>query len=104
MASVFLWRQLLPKLKKTDNTMVYQVVFTREAIRMLGKISEPYYSAIKLAITELANNPRPIGYKKLKGTGAYRIRVNNYRVIYDILDNILTVEVVAVGHRKDIYR
>ena len=83
--------------------MVYQVNFTRAAIHSLGKIPEPYYSAIKQAIIELADNPRPIGYKKLKIVSGYRIRVNNYRVIYDIFDNILTVEVIAVGHRKNIY-
>jgi len=90
-------------LKKTDK-MAYQVNFTRAAIHALKKIPEPYYSAIKEAIINLAENPRPIGYKKLKNIEGYRIRVNNYRVIYDIFDNILTIEIVAIGHRKNIYR
>ena len=47
--------------------------------------------------------PRPMGNKKLKGRDSYRIRVGNYRVIYEIFDNILTVEVIDLGHRKDIY-
>ena len=84
--------------------MAYQINFTRTAIRTLEKMSEPYYSAIKEAIIQLAENPRPIGYKKLKGVEAYRIRVNNYRVIYEIFDNVLTIEIIAIGHRKDIYR
>jgi mRNA interferase RelE/StbE len=84
--------------------MVYQVNFTRAAIRTLEKVPEPYYSAIKQVIIKLADNPRPSGYKKLKGVDGYRIRINNYRVIYDIFDTILTVEVIAVGHRKNIYR
>jgi mRNA interferase RelE/StbE len=84
--------------------MAYQISFTRAAIRSLEKLPEPYYSAIKHAIISLAENPRPVGYKKLKGVEAYRIRVNHYRVIYEIFDNILTIEIIAIGHRKDIYR
>ena len=44
-----------------------------------------------------------MGYKKLKGKSTYRIRVGDYRVIYDILNEILVIEVVDVGHRKNIY-
>jgi hypothetical protein len=45
----------------------------------------------------------PPGCKKLKGRDGWRIRQGNYRIIYDIFDEILVVEIVAVGHRKDIY-
>jgi mRNA interferase RelE/StbE len=48
-------------------------------------------------------NPRPHGCKKLKGRNGYRIRKGIYRIIYDVYDNVLTVEVIALGHRKDIY-
>jgi mRNA interferase RelE/StbE len=72
-------------------------------MKALEDINEPYYSSIKAAIFDLANNPRPQGYKKLKGRDGYRIRVGNYRVIYDIYDAILLVDVVDLGHRKDIY-
>ncbi|MCH8318769.1 MAG: type II toxin-antitoxin system RelE/ParE family toxin [Bacteroidetes bacterium] len=54
-------------------------------------------------IQSLANNPRPHGYIKLKGRDGYRIRKGNYRIIYDIFDAVLIIDVVAVGHRKDIY-
>ncbi len=84
--------------------MAYQVNFTKAAARMLGKVPEPYYSAIKQAIVELAENPRPSGCKKLKEMDGYRIRIGTYRVIYDIFDKILTIEIVAVGHRKSIYQ
>ncbi len=66
-------------------------------------MDEPHYSNIKTAIYSLAANPRPHGCKKLKGRDGYRIRVGDYRIIYNIFDNILTVDVVALGHRKDIY-
>ena len=68
-----------------------------------NKISEPYYSNIKIAILNLGSNPRPQGYKKLKGRDAFRIRVADYRIIYEIKDNILSVDVIDLGHRKDIY-
>jgi mRNA interferase RelE/StbE len=83
--------------------MVYQVTLKKRAIKALEKINEPYYSNIKETIYSLADNPRPIGYIKLKGREGYRIRVADYRIIYEILDNILIVDVIDIGHRKDIY-
>jgi mRNA interferase RelE/StbE len=83
--------------------MAYQVTLKKRAIKALEKIHEPYYSAIKEAIYHLADNPRPPGSKKLKGRDAYRIRVADYRIIYDIFDDVLTVDVIDLGHRKDIY-
>jgi mRNA interferase RelE/StbE len=83
--------------------MTYQVTIKRSAIKALEKINDPDYTKIKSAISDLANNPRPQGYKKLKGRDGYRIRVGDYRIIYDIFDNTLTVDVINLGHRKDIY-
>ncbi|MCH6200123.1 type II toxin-antitoxin system RelE/ParE family toxin [Aquiflexum sp. LQ15W] len=72
-------------------------------MKKLSKIPDPYYSNIKTAILELGNDPRPKGYKKLKGRVAYRIRVSDYRIIYEIHDSILLVDVIDLGHRKEIY-
>ncbi|TXH20255.1 MAG: type II toxin-antitoxin system RelE/ParE family toxin [Chitinophagaceae bacterium] len=72
-------------------------------MKALEKINEPYYSDIKEAIYNFADNPRPIGYKKLKGRDGYRFRVADYRIIYDIFDDVLMVNVIDIGHRKDIY-
>lgn len=83
--------------------MAYHVILKKRAIKALEKINEPFYSNIKEAIYSLANNPRPSGYKKLKGRDGYRIRVADYRIIYDILDDVLLVDVIDLGHRKDIY-
>ena len=83
--------------------MVYTLNFSKQAYKQLAYINEPYYSNVKKAITNLTKNPRPQGYKKLKGRDGYRIRTGDYRIIYTIFDKILTVEVVAIGHRKDIY-
>ncbi|MDD2793848.1 MAG: type II toxin-antitoxin system RelE/ParE family toxin [Sediminibacterium sp.] len=82
---------------------MYKIRIEKAVQKNLEKIDEPYYSKIKTAILSLANNPRPQGYKKLKGRDGYRIRVANYRIIYDIFDNILSVDVIDLGHRKDIY-
>ena len=83
--------------------MRYQITIGPKAIKALEKISDPDYSKIKATIYSLANNPRPNGYKKLKGRDGYRVRSGNYRVIYNIFDKILTVDVIAIGDRKDIY-
>ena len=82
---------------------MYKVQVERNVQKKLAKVSIPYYSNIKTAILDLGDNPRPQGYKKLKGTDAFRIRVNDYRVIYEIQDDILLVHVIDLGHRKDIY-
>jgi mRNA interferase RelE/StbE len=52
----------------------------------------------------LEDEPRPRGPRKLKGRDAYRIRTGDYRFVYFIDDKLLTVTVIKVGHRKDIYR
>lgn len=83
--------------------MAYHVTLKKHAIKALEKINEPYYSNIKEAIYGLADNPRPAGYKKLKGRDGFRIRVADYRIIYDIFDDVLVVDVIDLGHRKDIY-
>ena len=83
--------------------MAYTLYFSKHAIKELEKINEPFYSSIKQAILDLSENPRPPGCKKLKGRSGWRIRVGNYRVIYDIFDNQLIVDIITLGHRKEIY-
>lgn len=82
---------------------MYKVRIERKALKKLMDIPEPYYSNIKAAILELGNNPRPNGFLKLKGRDAFRIRVNSYRIIYEIHDSILLIDVIDLGHRKNIY-
>ena len=82
---------------------MYQLLIEKQVQKQLEKIPVPDYQRVKAAITDLAKNPRPDGYKKLKGRPGYRIRQGNYRVVYDINDHILTVFILAAGHRKDIY-
>ena len=83
--------------------MSYQVRIERKAQKKLSKIFEPDYSKLKVSILGLGQNPRPHGYIKLKDRNSYRIRIGDYRVIYEIHDYILLVDVIDLGHRKDVY-
>jgi mRNA interferase RelE/StbE len=83
--------------------MAYKISLGKQVIKALQGINEPYYSSLKSAIYALADTPRPVGYKKLRGRDGYRIRVANYRAIYELVDDILLVDVVDLGHRKDIH-
>lgn len=57
------------------------------------------------AVSDLANDPFPHGVKKLVGSEyTYRIRIGDYRVVYEVFENKLIIEIVRVRHRKDVYR
>lgn len=81
----------------------YTVVLSKKAQKQLDKLSDAIAEPIFEAIIKLQENPRPTGNKKLKGRDGYRIRIGNYRVIYDIFDNELIIDIITLGHRKDIY-
>jgi len=55
-------------------------------------------------ILSLADNPRPEGSMKLSGRNRYRLRQGNYRILYTVEDRVLVVQVIKIGHRKDVYR
>jgi mRNA interferase RelE/StbE len=84
--------------------MIYEVKILSGAIKQLEVLPLRDYKALKSKITSLSKNPRPRGCEKLKGRSGYLIRQGNYRIIYDIFDNILTVRVIRIGHRKDVYK
>jgi len=84
---------------------MYKVVLTKSAEKELLKIPKVYSENIVKHLVELINNPRPNGCKKLSGyEDIYRIRVGMYRVVYRIEDDILYIEVIKIGHRKDVYQ
>jgi mRNA interferase RelE/StbE len=83
--------------------MKYQVRVEKVAEKQLSKLSKSDIERLKVAVLSLADNPRPFGCKKLQGRDAYRVRVGNYRIIYEINDGILLVLVIAIGHRKEVY-
>jgi mRNA interferase RelE/StbE len=82
----------------------YKVIFTKSVKKDFRKIPKLEVSKILNDITLIAKNPRSSKTKKLKGEKLYRLRVGNYRVIYDIQDNLMLIFVVKLGHRSDIYR
>lgn len=85
--------------------MLYQIIFTEPAERMLEKLPADVLPLVEAAIDGLAVNPRPPGCLKMKGyRRRYRIRVGKYRVQYDIFDRELIVEIVDADHRRDAYR
>ena len=85
--------------------MVYSVEIAPVAVRQLRKLDPPGRRRIQAAIELLAADPRPPGAEKLVGgEGEWRIRTGDYRVVYEIHDDALVVLVLAVGHRREIYR
>jgi mRNA interferase RelE/StbE len=85
--------------------MIYDLQFMPPARRDLKGLPKPVQERIAIALRELMDNPRPPGVKKLVGDpNTWRIRIGQYRVVYEIHDRRLLVLVVRVGHRKDIYR
>jgi len=84
--------------------MSYGLFIHRSAQKALAAMPKDDFPLVMNAIRALPNDPRPHGCKKLVDRDAWRIRVGSYRVIYEIDDARLTVTVVKVGHRRDIYR
>jgi len=83
--------------------MTYTIFIRRSAQKSLARIAAPFQDHIIAAIRRLAVTPYPAGVKKLSGREAWRIRVGDYRVIYDIDDKRRIIEVVAIGHRREVY-
>jgi mRNA interferase RelE/StbE len=82
----------------------YKIFFKRSVIKDLDPISKKDLQRIIGRIQLLKKDHRPSGCEKLSGQERYRIRQGNYRIIYSIQDDQLTVWVVKVGHRRDVYR
>ncbi len=82
----------------------YKIHFKKSVEKDLIGIPKKDLKKILDRIELLAENPRPPGCEKLAGQQRYRLRQGRYRILYSIQDDELTVWVVRVGHRKDIYR
>lgn len=84
---------------------MYQVLVERAAEKDLKRLSASIRSRIAIALRGLAENPRPSGCRKLAGTKHdWRIRVGDYRIIYEIADVIRVVRVQRIRHRREVYR
>ncbi len=82
----------------------YTVLILRRAQKELARLPGGAYEHVRDAIRALGQNPRPPGCLKLTGRDGWRIRVGDYRVIYEIDDEQKTVTILHVGHRRDVYR
>lgn len=84
--------------------MSYEVLIKPAAQRQLKKLPRAVQADLIALIEQLAQDPRPLGCKKLKGRQSqYRMRLGDYRVIYSIEEEALVVRVIKVGHRRDVY-
>ena len=85
--------------------MTYRVSFTTSAARQLRELGPPARRRIHAAIELLSTDPRPPTATQLVGGGGeWRVRTGDYRIVYEIEDGELLVLVLAVGHRRDVYR
>ena len=82
----------------------YKVYFKKSVEKDFSTISKKDLQKILRGIGALAKDARPSGHEKLTGQERYRVRQGRYRIVYSIQDKELTVWVVKVGHRKDIYK
>ena len=83
----------------------YRIEWRKSTKKDLRRIAPEAVKRIISAVEDLAENPYPPGCQKLAGSDcAHRIRIGDYRVLYEIYEGLLAVEVVKVGHRRDVYR
>jgi len=83
---------------------VYKIFFRESVEKDFGAIPKKDLKKFLYHIEALAENPRPQGGEKLTGQERYRVRQGRYRIVYSLQDEQLTVWIVQVGHRKDVYR
>ena len=83
----------------------YRVELNRRGLRDLERLDSQTGPSVLRAIESLASEPRPAQSRKLVGSyDSYRLRVGNYRILYEVDDSNSVVIVFAVGHRRDVYR
>lgn len=83
--------------------MTYGIRFKRSAQKELKKLDRTVAQRLLISIYSLASNSRPSASTELVGRAGRRLRVGDYRVIYTINDDVLTIEIIRVAHRKEVY-
>ena len=84
--------------------MRHTVNLTRQARKDLLQLPARIQAWVIATIDQLGEDPRPTGCKQLKGGVGYSIRRGDYRIVYEIHDEVLIVVVIRVAHRRDVYR
>ena len=82
----------------------YRILFKKSVQKDLSSIPKQDLKKILDRIHSLADDPWPPGCEKLTGRERYRLRQGRYRILYSIQDDELSIWIVKVGHRKDVYR
>ncbi len=83
--------------------MAHSIKYIGSTRKDIDSLPQALHERVVKKIEKLAVNPRPDGCKKLKGRDAYRIRVGEYRIVYEVRDDILFIYVVRVAHRSKVY-
>ncbi|MBI2958251.1 MAG: type II toxin-antitoxin system RelE/ParE family toxin [Chloroflexi bacterium] len=84
--------------------MSYDLLIRRAAQKELAALPATEFSRVESAIRTLADEPRPRSSRKLAARDGWRMRVGRYRVVYEIDDEVRSVTILHVGHRRDVYR
>ena len=84
--------------------MKFQIILPKSVQKELDRLPDEIANRILARLAGLEINPRPAEVKKLKGRDAWRVRVGDYRVIYEIHDRVLQIIVITIGHRREVYR
>lgn len=83
----------------------YKIEWKRSAAKELKRLPPEIIKRILVAVEALAEDPFPAGFKKLIGSRhTYRIREGSYRVIYNVNSDVVVIEIIKIGHRKNVYR
>ncbi len=83
--------------------MRYRVILPKSVQKKLDRLPDDIANRVLVRLAALETNPRPPDVKKLKGRNGWRIRISDYRVIYEIQDPALQVLVITLGHRREVY-
>lgn len=84
---------------------LFVISLARSAEKSLKQLPEPLKTRIIKSVQALAHDPQPVGCKKMAGTrSTYRIRIQNYRVVYDLDQYQITILVLKIAHRREVYR
>lgn len=84
---------------------IYQIVLKRSVMKDIRRIPRSILAALQSRIAALAHEPFPPGAEPIEGYDHYyRIRMGNYRVVYEVASTVQIITVIRIGHRKDVYR
>ena len=84
---------------------IYHVSLTKAAEKALAQLPKALGLRVATALSELKKTPRPHGCKKLSGhMDAYRIRIGDYRIVYEIIDKEVRIIIINIAHRREVYR